>query len=49
MGILDLAARQIKFVRLDSDIQLDMTPRTVNTRAVIINKRWYVFRNLDPL
>jgi len=36
-------------MRLDSDIPPDQTPRTVNVRAVEINKRWYVFRNLDPI
>jgi hypothetical protein len=47
MGILDLAAKKIKLLRLESDIPPDQTPRTVNVRAVVINKRWYVLRNID--
>lgn len=48
MGVLDVTTNQLKLLKLDSDLPPDQTPRTVNTRAVVINNRWYVLRNLDP-
>ena len=43
-----MPTKQIKLMKLDSDIASEQTPRTVNVRAIVINKLWYVLRNIDP-